>query len=203
MAVPPFILASSSPRRRELLEQLDLAPTIVAPQVGEAELPGETPRAFALRVAREKGLAVAASHPDSVVLAADTCVVLGERIFNKPRDEEEAIATLQRLSGNTHEVLTGVCAVGPGGQHETVVATRVRFRPISEAEARWYVATGEPMDKAGAYAIQGRGGMFVEAIEGSHSNVIGLPLVEAIELLGRAGLIFPWSATERSGAEGA
>lgn len=190
---PALILASTSPRRRELIEQLGLTPHIVAPNVDEAELPGEGPRAFAQRIARKKGLAVAGSHPEAVVLAADTCVVLGDRLFNKPRDAEDAVATLLRLSSGTHEVLTGVFAAGPGGQHERLVATSVRFRRIREEEARWYVATGEPMDKAGAYAIQGRGGMFVEAITGSYSNVVGLPLVETVELLEAAGLIFPWS----------
>ncbi len=189
-----LILASTSPRRRELLAQLGLTPQIVAPNVGEAELPGEGPRSFAQRIARKKGLVVAASHSDEVVLAADTCVVLGSRLFNKPRDAEDAVATLLELSDKTHEVLTGVFASGPGGQHERLVATRVRFRRLTEAEARWYVGTGEPMDKAGSYAIQGRAGMFVTAIEGSYSNVIGLPLVEAVELLERAGLVLPWRA---------
>jgi septum formation protein len=187
-----LVLASSSPRRRQLLEQLGLRLLVAPSQVDEAELPGEPMRAYVARVARAKGIAVAAARPGEVVLAADTSVGLDGRLFGKPRDAEDAVRMLRELGGRTHEVVTGVFAAGPGGVYETVVVTRVRFRPVGEAEAAWYVATGEPMDKAGGYGIQDRGGMFVEAIEGSYSNVVGLPLAETLPLLARAGLRLPW-----------
>jgi septum formation protein len=156
-----LVLASSSPRRQMLLAQAGLQLVIDAPCVDEGDLPGEPPREFVLRVARKKALAVSPRHPGMVVLAADTAVVLGRHLFGKPRDAEDALRMLRLLSGKEHQVVTGVCAVGPGGPQEAVVVTRVRFAPVSEAQARWYVATGEPFDKAGAYAIQERGGMFV------------------------------------------
>jgi septum formation protein len=187
-----LVLASGSPRRQSLLGQLGIPLLVAPPRVDESDLPGELPRAFVARVARKKGLAVVSAHPGAVVLAADTAVVLGDRLFGKPRDAADALRMLRLLSGQRHEVVTGVFAAGPGGAHEAVVATSVCFRQISEAEARWYVGTGEPMDKAGAYAIQDRGGIFVAAIEGSYSNVVGLPLAESLSLLERAGLVLPW-----------
>jgi septum formation protein len=190
-----LVLASSSPRRRALLAQLGIDLQIVSPQVDEADLPGEPPDEFVLRVSKKKGVAVAASHPGQVVLAADTAVVLGPMLLGKPRGAEDAVRMLLQLSGREHQVLTGVWAGGPGGEHHLAVSTSVRFRRLSEAEARWYVATGEPMDKAGAYAIQERGGMFVERIDGSYSNVVGLPIVESLALLTRAGLALPWEGS--------
>ena len=187
-----LVLASGSPRRRELLAQLGIALQVAPSAVAEGGRPGEGARAYVARIAEEKARAVAAQRPGAVVLGADTEVVLDGRVFGKPRDPADARAMLGALAGREHEVLSGVFAIGPGGAHGTVVSTRVRFRPIAPAEAAWYVATGEPMDKAGAYGIQGRGGIFVEAIEGSYSNVVGLPLAETLALLARVGLRLPW-----------
>ncbi len=191
-----LVLASSSPRRKLLLAQAGLVLVVDAPRVDEGDLPGETARDFVLRVARKKAHAVSPRHPGRVVLAADTAVVLGRHLFGKPRGAEDALRMLRSLSGEEHQVITGVCALGPGGQHEAAVATRVRFAPVSEAQARWYVATGEPSDKAGGYAIQERGGMLVESIEGSFSNVVGLPLAETLVLVSKAGLLLPWEAEQ-------
>ncbi len=187
-----LVLASSSPRRRQLLAPLGFELQVSSPEVDESELPGETPRDFVLRVAAKKGRAVAQAHPGQVVLAADTAVVIGARLLGKPKSPDEALAMLRQLSGREHQVLTGVWVTGSTGEHQRAVSTTVRFRPLSDAEARWYVATGEPMDKAGAYAIQERGGMFVESIDGSYSNVVGLPLAQTLELLRAAGMAMPW-----------
>jgi septum formation protein len=186
-------LASQSPRRRELLAGLGIALDVRPAQTDESVLPGEGPRDYVARVAREKARAVAGE----VVLAADTSVVLGRRILGKPRDVDDAAEMLRALSGAAHEVLTAVCVRrnGPGLpiEREALVATAVRFRPLTEAEIAWYVATGEPLDKAGAYALQGAGGVLVESVEGSVSGVVGLPLVESVALLAEAGFPLPWS----------
>jgi septum formation protein len=190
-----LVLASRSPRRRELLAGLGFTLEIVPADTDEAVRPGERPRPYVARVAREKARAV----PGEVVLAADTSVVLGEEILGKPRDAEDAARMLRALSGSTHEVLTAVCVrrngPGPPAEHEALVATAVRFRALSAAEIAWYVATGEPLDKAGAYALQGAGGVLVEAVSGSVSGVVGLPLVESVALLAAAGFPLPWSAS--------
>mgnify|MGYP001332349420 CR=1 FL=1 len=162
--------------------------------VPEVVEPGESGAAYTLRVAAEKAAAVAAKEPGALVLAADTEVVLGDRILGKPRDADDAAAMLRSLSGLTHEVISGVCLRGPGVDERFAVRTAVRFRALAEAEIRWYVGTGEPLDKAGAYAIQERGGAFVEAIFGSWSNVVGLPLAETLAALRRAGFPLPWEA---------
>ena len=189
---PRLVLASQSPRRRELLGQLGLALEVRPAHADEAVLPGETPRDFVLRVARAKARAVAGD----VVLAADTAVVLGAEILGKPVDRADARRMLQALSGTVHEVLTAVVVrrAAPALELDAVVATRVRFASLSPAQLDWYVATGEPLDKAGAYAIQGAGGAFVLGVEGSVSNVVGLPVAETAALLRRAGLSLPWEA---------
>ena len=145
------------------------------------------------RVAADKAAAVAARWPDAGVLAADTDVVLGTAILGKPRDAAEARAALASLSGRRHRVIGGVAVRGPGFHESFTVTTLVTLRPLTPAEIDWYVATGEPLDKAGSYAIQERGGVFVAGIEGSHSYVIGLPLAETVAALGRAGVALPWS----------
>ncbi len=188
----PLLLASGSPRRRHLLAQLGLALEIVPPDVDESERPGEMAEAYVLRLAREKGTVVASRHAGRVVLAADTAVVVDGRLFGKPGDAVHARAMLRELSGRAHQVVTGVWAVGPQGERSTAVSTAVRFRALSDEEIAWYVGTGEPMDKAGAYGIQDRGGAFVAAIDGSYSNVVGLPLAEALALLGQVGFALPW-----------
>jgi septum formation protein len=188
-----LVLASGSPRRRELLVSLGLTFEVEAANVDEAVREGEAPRDYVLRVAREKGAAVARRRPDRLVLAADTTVALGAQILGKPADAAEAAELLRRLSGRRHAVFTAVVLDGVA-RAERVVETAVSFRELSREEIAWYAGTGEPLDKAGAYAIQGAGGAFVRSIEGSASSVIGLPLAETVELLGQAGHPLPWSA---------
>lgn len=182
-------LASQSPRRRELLAGLGLSLEVRPARTDETPRAGEAPRDYVGRVAREKARAVTGT----VVLAADTTVALGGDIFGKPEDDADAARMLRALAGRSHEVLTGVCVrSAASGEREVVVATEVAFAPLSDDEIAWYVATGEPRDKAGAYAIQGVAGAFVSAVRGSVSNVIGLPLAETLALLRAAGLPLPW-----------
>ena len=143
-----------------------------------------------LRLARKKAEVVHARHRNATVLAADTSVVLNGAVLGKPGTVDEALQMLRGLSGRTHQVLTAVAVAGAG---ERLVTASVTFAPVSEAALRWYVSTGEPMDKAGAYAVQGIGAFLVERIEGSHSAVVGLPLVETLELLREAGYTLPWN----------
>jgi septum formation protein len=189
-----LVLASQSPRRRELLESLGIAVEVRPAGADESVRPGEGPEAYVRRVAADKARAVEAG-PGEIVLAADTAVVLSGEVLGKPRDDGDARRMLRALSGAEHEVLTGVRArIGAPGlaEAEVVVSTRVRFAPLAEAQIAWYVDSGEPRDKAGAYAIQGKGGAFVRAVEGSVSNVVGLPLEETLALLARLGLPLPW-----------
>lgn len=194
MKFDQLILASASPRREALLTRLGLQPRVEPPAIDERPLPGEAARDLAARLARMKGSAIAAraSSRDCVVLAADTVVELDGALLGKPSSPGDAMRTLRLISGKTHRVITGLFVASPCHIETTTVETRVRFHALSEAQIGWYVATGEPLDKAGSYAIQGIGGAFVEAIEGSHSNVIGLPLAEALDALGRAGLKLPF-----------
>jgi septum formation protein len=189
-----LVLASASPRRRELLGQLGLSFEVSAADIDETPRQGEPATNYVLRLAQEKARAVTARHPGAWVLAADTTVALGDELLGKPQDAAEARGMLGRLSGRTHEVHTGVALAGPGGEHSTVVRTRVSFRSLSLGEIDWYVGTGEPLDKAGSYAMQGKGGFLVTAVEGSPTNVIGLPLGETLELLARVGVPLPWRA---------
>lgn len=191
-APDPLVLASGSPRRAALLGSLGLALQRAPPEVDESPLAGERAHDYVRRLARVKGRSVAQAHPARVVVAADTCVVLDERLLGKPKDVLDARRTLAELAGREHEVVTGVWAAGPRGEAEALVSTRVRFRALSAEEIAWYVETGEPMDKAGSYAIQERGGAFVEAIDGSYSNVVGLPLAETLALLAKVGQRLPW-----------
>jgi septum formation protein len=193
---PRLVLASQSPRRRELLVQIGIPLEVRPAHADESILPGETPRRYVLRVAREKARAVAGE----IVLGADTAVVLGAEVLGKPRDGEDARRMLRALSDTVHEVLTGVCVrrSEPALELDAVVATKVRFARLSPGEIDWYIATGEPLDKAGAYAIQGSGGAFVLSVEGSVSNVVGLPLAETADLLRRAGFPLFWRGPGRS-----
>ena len=187
---PDLYLASASPRRRLLLEQLGLRFETVAADVDETPLAGEAPTDYVLRLARAKAEAVAArlGNPAAPVLAADTAVVLETAILGKPRDREDGLAMLARLSGRRHQVLSAV-ALWRAGRLETALSrSEVRFRGISFEEARSYWESGEPADKAGGYAIQGLGAVFVEHLEGSFSGVMGLPLFETVELLQKAGV---------------
>jgi septum formation protein len=188
----PLILASASPRRREFLQRLGLAFEVVPADVDETPDAGESPRGYVERIAQAKAARIAATHPGALVLAADTTVVVDEEILGKPVDAVDARRILNRLSDRGHRVLSAIALDG-AHRASTVVETKVQFRALSPEEISWYVRTGEPLDKAGAYGIQGLAGMFVREIEGSASNVIGLPLAETVELLARAGHPLPWS----------
>jgi len=182
-------LASASPRRRELLAQLGVNCRVLPAAVDESRKPGESAARYVTRLARQKAAAsrLALGPVDELVIGADTAVVLDDRILGKPRDVDDAEATLMALSGRRHEVVTGVAVLGPGQCEHALSRSRVLFRALEPAEARAYWATGEPADKAGAYAVQGRGAMFVESLEGSYSGVVGLPLYETAQLLSAFG----------------
>jgi septum formation protein len=189
-----FVLASASPRRRELLGQLGLVFDIEAADLDESVKAHERPAAYVERLAREKASAVRSRRPGAVVLAADTSVVVDDEILGKPgSDAVTGAAMLRRLSGRTHQVMTGVAVAG-AQVRSVVVTSDVVFRPLTESEIAWYVATGEGSDKAGGYASQARAGAFIREIRGSSTSVIGLPLAEAVALLEEAGVPMPWSA---------
>lgn len=181
------ILASASPRRAELLRQIGLSFQVRPANIDETPEPGEPAGAYVERLAREKALAVAAGASSALVLGSDTSVVLDGRILGKPSTPEEAQEMLQQLSGNCHQVMTAVALARAGRCESRLVVTDVRFRRLSDGEIRAYIASGEPMDKAGSYGIQGLGGIFVENIGGSYSAVVGLPLLETANLLADAG----------------
>lgn len=184
--MPQLYLASSSPRRRELLTQIGLSFHLVSGNVDETPLPDEAPAAYVERLARCKaqaGLTMLAQRPDVCVLGADTAVVLDGRILGKPENREDALAMLKALSGREHQVLTAVAVVDRDRCEVRVVSSTVAFRAIGSAEAEAYWDTGEPQDKAGGYAIQGLAAIFVKRVEGSYSAVVGLPLCETAELL--------------------
>lgn len=187
---PPLVLASASPRRRALLEQIGYAPDTVEPAaLDEAVLPGERPEAHAARLARAKAEAVAARHPGAFVLGADTVVVCGRRILEKAESEEGARRCLSLLSGRRHRVYGGVTVIDPAGRMVSrLVRTAVAFKRLSDDEMTAYLASGEWQGKAGGYAIQGRAAAFVRFVNGSYSNVVGLPLHETYRLLVGLGL---------------
>jgi septum formation protein len=184
-------LASASPRRRELLRQIGVPFEVLPAVIDEALRPGEHPDAYVLRMAREKALAACPEHPEPepvIVLAADTVVVLDNRVLGKPGDVAAAERMLEVLSGRTHEVLTAV-ALRRGERLESVLsASEVRIRPTTAIERRAYCQTGEPLDKAGGYAVQGLAAVFIEHLVGSYSSVMGLPLYETAKLLAHFGL---------------
>jgi len=184
-----LILASASPRRRDLLREAGYTFDIDPAHVDESEAAGEAPRAYVLRVAALKARAVAARHPRHTVLAADTTVVVDAVMLAKPADDDDARRMLRLLSGRAHVVLTGVVVRAAGGEWSEVAESRVRFRSLTPDEIDWYVATGEPHDKAGAYAVQGLAARFVDAVDGSYSNVVGLPMGAVGDLLATAGLL--------------
>lgn len=185
LTIDSLILASASPRRKALLQDIGLDFEIIEAQVEEEPLARETPEEFVLRAACDKAVAVSGKNPVSWVLGADTVVVYAGRIQGKPRDAEEALSVLEILAGREHLVHTGFCLMNAKKQVTVnrVVTTSVTFFPFPREIAAAYVATGEPLDKAGAYGIQGSGGFLVEKINGSYSNVVGLPLAEVIEEL--------------------
>jgi septum formation protein len=185
--VRPLVLASSSPRRAELLRAAGIPFVVRAAAVDETRQPDEPPRDYVCRLARDKARAVAAAA-DELVLGADTTVVAGEACLGKPGDPAEAAAMMRCLAGNTHEVVTGVALVRGGGVLAVeLAATRVGFRAMRDDEIAWYVATPEPYDKAGGYAVQGLASRFVTALDGSYSNVVGLPVELVCRLLAAAG----------------
>ena len=181
-----LILASSSPRRAELLRAAGIDFTVRAADVDETIRPNEPPPDYVVRLSREKARAVV--RGDELALGADTTVVINGEIIGKPVDVEEAGRMLRALSGQWHEVLTGVTLARADRVVSAVSSTRVKFAELSDDEIKWYVSTGEPMDKAGAYAIQGHASLFVERIEGSYSNVVGLPVQLTYQLARRMGV---------------
>lgn len=187
MSGRPLILASASPRRRQLLEMLGLEFRVIVPDVDETRSTGEPPERYVVRVARDKAGAVAAREPDAVVLAADTTVVLDAEVLGKPAGPAEARAMLRALAGRTHRVMTGVAAAAGGRVADALDVSAVTFRSLDDATIAAYVATGEPLDKAGAYAIQGLGAPLIERVEGDFFGVMGLPLRLALDLLAGFG----------------
>ena len=190
---PKILLASSSPRRRKLLEALGVAFTVETKPVDESVCPGEKPHDYVQRLAREKAHKVQCTqpvghHPGPIIIGADTSVVIQDRILGKPEDAADARNMLRRLSGKTHHVITGLAVLQDAKTRISTVTTQVVFKPITEDVIRAYVNTGEPFDKAGAYAIQGKAQAFVESIQGSWSNVVGLPLEELSMVLNEWGI---------------
>ncbi len=182
-----LVLASASPRRADLLQAAGFAFIVDPAHADESVHPGEGAEAYARRVASEKAAAVAVRHPGHLVLGADTIVVVDGDILGKPADDEDARRMLERLSGRSHEVLTAVCVRRDGVVREHLASSTVRFAPLTAAEIAWYVASGEPSDKAGAYAVQGLASRFVEAIDGSYANVVGLPVAAVWRLVRELG----------------
>ena len=184
--VPNIILASSSPRRREFLKQLGIPFKIVVPRVEEQPEKGEEPGHFAWRLAVDKARDVASRVPaKTIIIAADTIVVLGKKILGKPKDAADAQRMLKMLSAREHEVITGVCVMSGKNKKSFVTSTDVVFKKLTKQEIDFYIGSGEPMDKAGAYAIQGIGSFLVREIRGSYTNIVGLPVAELLDVLER------------------
>jgi len=186
-----LILASKSPRRYELLKQVGLDFEVIPSGAIEDFLNTEFPQDHVIRLAEAKAGDVASQYPDRWVVAADTIVYINGSMLGKPKNQKEALEMLRRLSGQEHNVLTGfcVCHLGKGKNDKGAVQTAVRVKALTSVEMDWYVKTGEPFDKAGGYAIQGIGSFMIESIQGSYTNVVGLPLCELIQLLTRLGAI--------------
>jgi septum formation protein len=180
-----FILASESPRRREILKSVGLKCKIIPAHVNENYLTGESPRQHVKRLSYNKAMAVAPLYPKAWVLGADTIVVINGKILGKPKNKAQAKKMLQKLSGREHKVFTGFTIANMASKDFStkVVQSAVRFKTISSEELDWYIACDEPYDKAGGYAIQGKGAYFIQSIRGSYTNVIGLPLCEVLETL--------------------
>lgn len=187
----PFILASASPRREELLRSVGLKFTILPASVNEDYIDGETPRQHVRRLSQDKALALARKYPDAWVLGADTIVVIDDLILGKPKNKTQARQMLERLSGREHKVFTGFTLARMAAKitKTKVVQSAVKFKPINNEEMEWYISCDEPYDKAGGYAVQGKGAYFIQAIRGSYTNVIGLPLCEVLEELKKLNAI--------------
>jgi septum formation protein len=194
MTTPPVILASQSPRRRELLTLIGIPHEVRPADIDERLLPGELPAAHAERLAREKAATIGRREPDAVVIGSDTIVVVDGDVLGKPADEAEAIAMLTRLSGRSHTVMTAVAVRWRGEERSAVEEVGVTFGVLDDARIRAYVATGEPMDKAGAYGIQGYGATIVERVDGDYFSVMGLPLFRLTRLMGELGLRYAFAA---------
>ena len=195
---PRVVLASSSPRRRELLTLIGIRHSVRAADIDETPLASEAPRPHAERLARAKTLAVAQDDPQAVVIGADTIVVADGAILGKPRDERDAAAMLRRLAGRSHVVHTAVAVAWQGRVVADVESVDVTFRPLSDADIARYVATREPMDKAGAYGIQGFGATIVERVDGDYFAVMGLALGLMVRLMGRLGLEYAFGPITES-----
>jgi septum formation protein len=190
--LPPPILASASPRRRQWMEALQIPFEVCAPELDETPLPGEEPGAMVARLARAKAELVARANPDRWVIAADTTVAVDHHVLGKPEDAADAARMLMLIQGRSHQVHTGLCLLRDGQAHTFVDTAEVFLRRVTPAQARWYAATGEPMDKAGGYAAQGIAALFIERIEGSFATVMGFPVERFGELAGRLGLLGAW-----------
>ena len=190
---PYLILASQSPRRKKLLEQAGIAFTVIPGNFDEDSIPRDEPKAYAKVLAREKANQIAAQYPDAWIIGADTIVCIDDAVLGKPRSKQNARSMLRRLSGRTHQVVTGYALVHQSQQRliTDAVKTDVRFKALTEAEIEWYIHTSEPFDKAGGYAIQGLGTFLVKAVSGSYTNVVGLPVCEVIALLYSEGVVTP------------
>jgi len=182
-----LILASSSPRRRQLLDMLQIPFTVIPAAIDERRIDGEAPERYVVRLAREKAASVSEQHPGALVLGADTTVVVRGELLAKPESAAEAEAMLAKLRGRTHHVMTGVALVCDGRIEDAIDISDVTFRALPDAMIASYVATGEPMDKAGAYAVQGLGAVLIQGIRGDFFSVMGLPLRLVVELLERFG----------------
>jgi len=194
---PRIVLASGSPRRAAILAQLGLAPDIVAADVDETYVAGESPVEHVERLARAKALAVALGRNDALIVAGDTVVVDDGRVLGKPKSVEEAAAMVASLAGRTHDVYSGLALVGEHGTVSGVARASVRFRAFDEAAARRYAETGEPADKAGGYGIQGLGAALVDGIDGDYYCVVGLPVGVLLDLLERAGWRYDFGTLSR------
>lgn len=188
---PSLILASKSPRRRYLLKKAGLDFMVIPSDLDESAVPETEPAAYVRTLAEAKARDIASRHPDSWVIGADTIVSINERILGKPASIEDARVMLRNLSGRTHQVFTGYCILQPaiGFHYADTAVTDVTFKRLTDREIDWYVSTGEPFDKAGAYAIQGMGTFLVRSINGSYTNVVGLPVCEVVEILIREGVM--------------
>ena len=185
-----FILASSSPRRRELLNSIGLDFDVLPSHVPEVHQEGEAPEEYVARLSRDKAHALSVQYPAHWVIAADTTVLLGDQLLEKPADTKDAERMLAVIAGKTHIVYTGVTLECADREYRDtrVAESEVRMLPLSQREIEWYVATGEPLDKAGAYAVQGIGAMFIDSIHGSYTNVVGLPLATLFQMMRKAGI---------------
>jgi len=192
LLLPPPILASASPRRRQWLEALQIPFEVWKPEVDETPLPGEDPASMVARLAEAKAEVVAAANPDRWVIAADTTVAVDQHILGKPADAADAERMLLMIQGRSHQVHTGLCLRRNSQVHTLVDTAEVFLRAMSPGQARWYATTGEPMDKAGAYAAQGIAALFIDRIAGSFATVMGFPVERFGELVGRLGLLGPW-----------